>query len=328
MKTKLEKAQGMLVGLMVGDALGAPVEFGWSSTMIRSNWNGQMQDHRIPKGHYTDDTAMALCLADSLLECGGYNSYDVMNKYYRWANTGYRASENDGKPASDIGAQTASAIAMYTQQPVIRKNQPRHTGAGNGGIMRLAPAVIVSCDQPVVDAMNFAKITSRETHFSEEADAGAEVFSAMLWQALRLDDKQKVVDVSKYSTGETYDSVLQRAMFTKNLNDATELKDLGGYVVDAIKIAVWGFLNFDRINQGMLEVIRLGGDTDTNAAIYGQLAGAYYGHGAIPNEWIVDLRHHNDIKLIANRLFEQKPSKIIATRFEEDGSDVFREYGE
>lgn len=326
MKIKLAQAEGMLIGLAVGDALGAPVEFGWSAGMIRADWNGQMQDHRIPAGYYTDDTAMALCLADSLLNCSGYNSYDVMTRYLKWATVGYRASEGNGKPASDIGTQTASAIEMFVDHPVVTKQQLRHTGAGNGGIMRLAPAIIASCDQSIEVTMRLAKITSRETHFSEEADAGAEIFAAMLWQALRLDDKEKIIDVSEFSTGGVYDDILQRVMQTKNIDDDKKLEDLGGYVVDSIKIAVWGFLNFDSIRQGMIEVIRLGGDTDTNAAIYGQLAGAYYGYEAIPAEWLKDLYLHDDIKSIAKDLFEHKPKRIVMTRFEEDGKEVFKEF--
>ena len=76
-----DKSRGMLVGLAVGDALGAAVEFGFSAREIREKWRGEMMDHRLPAGYWTDDTAMALCLADSLLECGGYDSYDVMSKY-------------------------------------------------------------------------------------------------------------------------------------------------------------------------------------------------------------------------------------------------------
>lgn len=325
MKVELAQAEGILIGLAVGDALGAPVEFGWSADMIRADWNGQMQDHRIPAGYYTDDTAMALCLADSLLECGGYNSYDVMTKYLKWATVGYRASENNGKPASDIGTQTASAIEAFVDNPVVTKQRLRHTGAGNGGIMRLAPVVIASSDQSIRETMHLAKISSRETHFSEEADAGAEIFAAMLWQALRLDDKENIIDVSKYSTGGVYDEILQRIMQTKNIDDDKKLENLGGYVVDAMKIAVWGFLNFDSIRQGMIEVIRLGGDTDTNAAIYGQLAGAYYGYDAMPHDWLNDLYLKDEIKLIAKRLFNENPSEIIATRFEEDGEMIFKE---
>ena len=321
------RVEGMLVGLAVGDALGAPVEFGYSSGKIRDKWGEQYADHRIPAGYYTDDTAMALCLADSLLHVGGYNSYDVMSRYLKWATMGYR--ESTGNPAEDIGSQTSNAIEAFADSPAIAKEEIRSSSAGNGGIMRLAPALIATAEQDITTAMRLAKISSRETHFSYEADAGAELFGAMLWKALRATDKQEVVDVEAYSTDESYDGILSEIRESSDKDSEEVLRDLGGYVVDALRIAVWGFLNHENFRDGMVAVIRLGGDTDTNAAIYGQLAGAYYGYDDIPEEWLHGLYLHDEIKLVASELFDKQPYMITATRFEEDGDGLFRElYGQ
>lgn len=313
----------MLVGLAVGDALGAPVEFGYSSASIRLEWNAEMQDHRIPKGYYTDDTAMALCLADSLLECGGYNSYDVMTKYLRWSTDGYRDAE--GNPASDIGNQTRAAISEFIDNPSVYKDTPRTSNAGNGSIMRLAPVVIACYDEDSRDCRKLAKISARETHYSEEAEAGTELFAALLHNALHRKDKRSVVEATDFSSSDAYVSVRSRVMEVQHNDfDPSTLENLGGYVVDALKIAVWGFLNFDNFRQGMIEVIRLGGDTDTNAAIYGQLAGAYYGYDAIPENWLNELYYRDELKELADNLLKEKPRKIIQTRFEED-CEYFRE---
>lgn len=277
-----------------------------------------MQAHRIPAGHYTDDTAMALCLGDSLLACGGYNSYDVMSRYLRWASAGYRSST--GLPADDIGTQTVRAIEQFADRPVITRDQPRTDSAGNGGIMRLAPAVIASGTQPISEVLRLCRISSRETHYSHEADAGAEIFGAMLHGALHEYDKIDVVDVKKHSTGTSYDEVYTRIAQIDQSASPNDLSDRGGYVVDAIKIARWAFLCFDSFAQGMTEVIRLGGDTDTNACIYGQLAGAYYGYEAIPRIWRDELAHEADIRQLAGELYQKQSSAIIATRFEEDTS--------
>lgn len=318
-----DRAEGMLVGLAIGDALGAPVEFGYSSDDIKRDWDGQMQDHRIPKGFYTDDTAMALCLADSLLACQGYNSYDVMTRYSRWASEGYRDSE--GEPASDIGSQTNHAIVSFRQNPVIAKHAPRIASAGNGGIMRIAPVIIATAHQPVEDAMTLAKLSSRETHYSYEADASAEIFGAMLHRALTAIDKQQVIAVLDLSTGPVFDDIIRRVIKTIPRESEALLCDRGGYVVDAIAIAVWGFMNFDTFDDGIIAVIKLGGDTDTNAAIYGQLAGAFYGYSSISNQWQVDLYQEQDIKKIAGSLYKLKFCDVVETRFEEDGDDIFKD---
>ncbi len=313
----IDSARGMLVGLAVGDALGAPVEFGYSSEEIQREWKQEMQDHRIPKGYYTDDTAMALCLADSLLERGGYDSYDVMAKYTRWVDEGYRDSE--GVPASDVGNQTAAAIEGFKNYPIVYKNRQRLSSAGNGSIMRLAPVAIACSEEESRDCRRLAKISARETHYSEEAEAGTELFAAFLYNTTQWKDKRSLIHSTDFATSDAYVSVWSRVIdVTKEDFDPTTLVDLGGYIIDSLKIAIWGFLKFDSFRDGMIAVIKLGGDTDTNAAIYGQLAGGYYGYSAIPEEWLNDLYLLDEIMEVADRLYEKKPSKIIQTRFEED----------
>lgn len=318
-----DRIRGIFAGLVVGDALGAPFEFGYTADMIRTKWSGEMQNHRLPKGYYTDDTAMALCLADSLLECGGYDSYDVMKKYQKWANEGYRDAEE--KPASDIGRQTQEAIAQFAKHPVVRKDSPRTHSAGNGCIMRLAPVIIACHDESSWDCSKLAKISARETHYSDEAEAGAELFAALLYNALRLRDKRHIVMATDFASSDTYVRVWSRVMdVLEDDFDPETLKGLGGYVVDSLRIAVWGFLSFSSFKQGMIEIIRLGGDTDTNAAIYGQLAGAYYGYSRIPKEWLYDTYKLEDVMGLAKDLCATQPFKIFATRFEEDGENIFR----
>ena len=120
--TRKDRARGMLVGLAVGDALGAPVEFLPESSSFHILEMGDLVAHfhenmRLPKGVWTDDTEMALCLADSLLACGGYDSYDIMMKFAAWCDNGYRTY--DGRPAVDVGRQTLKAIEDFKKESVI-----------------------------------------------------------------------------------------------------------------------------------------------------------------------------------------------------------------
>lgn len=315
-----DKAQGMLVGLAIGDALGANLEFTIRNHRDITDEKIGMYDGMWPKGAWTDDTSMALCLGNSLVECGGYDSYDVMEKYRKWAKKGYCSYDN--KPAGDVGIQTLSAIERFENEPFIDKYDQRSERAGNGTIMRLAPVVIATTNLPINDTVKLAQNSARETHYSWEAEAGAEVFAAMLCQAMELENKEEIVHVEEFSTGEIYDDILERALKSSEKDHKVYLEDLGGYVVDALAIALWGFRNFDNFEDGMRAVIKLGGDTDTNGAIYGQLAGAYYGYEAIPEEWRNNLLREREIKELANKLLALKECPILRTRFEEDDGKV------
>jgi ADP-ribosyl-[dinitrogen reductase] hydrolase len=304
-----DKLRGMLIGLAVGDALGALYEF----DSIAVNAKPQMRTVGEVTGVWTDDTSMALCLADSLLEMGGYDSYDVMAKYSDWMTTGYRSFYNFGE---GIGGQTQNAIRQFIDRdPVVPAARERSTQAGNGSIMRLAPIVIATHRLPIEQTIKLAQVSARETHYSAEAEAGTEILAAALRNALVLTDKQAIVRVTEYATDTMFSDVLARV-----LEPATQaqLTNLGGYVVDGLRIAFWAFLLYDDIAEAFEAIIRLNGDTDTNAAIYGQLAGAYYGYSAIPKAWRDNLYEETVISDLSRQLASMPSCKIIRTRFEED----------
>ncbi len=332
------RARGMLVGLAVGDALGAPVEFGYNSRDIEALGDkiAHFQDSPLGEaGSWTDDTSMALCLADSLLECGGYNSYDIMKKYLLWATTEYRTC--DGLPAADIGGQTREALQRFCDEPVVAADEEKEWSAGNGPIMRLAPIVIANTfsdadydskleNKDLWPLTNMAILSCRETHNSIAAECVTGYFATALYAAIRGFNKTDICSYAErgpYKENADYDrfwldnvdSLVNR---WRKKNDGSELRDLGGYIVDAYAIALWGFVNSDSFEDGMLKVLRLGGDTDTNGAIYGQLAGAYYGYEAIPEEWRKGVVLADELVEIADKLLAMPECPVIRTRFEDD----------
>jgi ADP-ribosyl-[dinitrogen reductase] hydrolase len=308
----MDKLRGMLIGLAVGDALGALYEF----DPIALNAKPEMRSVGDTTGVWTDDTSMALCLADSLLEMGGYDSYDVMAKYSDWMTTGYRSFYNFGE---GIGGQTQSAIRQFIdREPIVPTTRERSTQAGNGSIMRLAPIVIATHRLPIEQTIKLAQVSARETHYSAEAEAGTEILAATLRRALVLSDKQDIVRVTEYATDTMYNDVLARVL---ELATQAQLKNLGGYVVDGLRIAFWAFLHYDDIAEAFEAIIRLNGDTDTNAAIYGQLAGAYYGYNAIPRVWRDILYEEKEISDLSRQLASMPSCKIIRTRFQEDEAE-------
>ena len=351
-----DRARGMLVGLAIGDALGAPVEFLPEPSDFQIKEMGDKIEHfhrnyRAPEGVWTDDTEMALCIADSLIDKNGYDSYDIMRRFKAWSEEGYRTY--DGKPACDVGRQTMRAIEDFERYPIISENETTDS-AGNGAIMRLAPIIIANSfldknyptlqddykkDGLIVDSednygeyielkdieptIDMAVLSCRETHNSIAAEATTALFATMLYCALHGLLKNHIASYcSRWIMNEEYDqfylenskSLIDRALE----KDGEKLCNLGGYIVDAFAIALWGLFNFDNFKDGMMAVIRLGGDTDTNGAIYGQLAGAYYGYKAIPEEWRRNVYLADELVEIADKLLEMKKCPIIRTRFEDD----------
>ena len=249
-----------------------------------------------------------------MLECGGYDSWNVMDKYCKWQSEGYRSYFDYGE---GIGMQTLLMLDMYASgYAIVHKTMNRSDGAGNGVVMRLAPVVIAAYGKrDVRDVIRLAQVSARETHYSYEAEAAAEVFAAILHNAIHLKDKTDIIDVSKYSTGAHYDQLLNKL---KERAETDKLKNKPGYVVYTLQIALWGFMSYGTFEDGMLAVMCLGGDVDTTMAVYGQLAGAYYGINAIPNEWRRDVYQGNDIIELADKLAAMDDCPVLYTRFEED----------
>ena len=316
----LDRARGMLVGLAVGDALGVPVEFGYVAQDIIANIDKikTMIPYAGERGLWSDDTSMALCMGDSLVENEGYDSYDVMTKYLMWRDQGYNSLVGMG---FGIGRQTDVAISAFEKDPVVHKEVEKEYSAGNGGIMRIAPAVIARKNDDIEDVIELGRISARETHNSLMVEMTAEIFSAALYMALHGEDKEKIIaDCDKYISDDLRESYNQEKtnIFDRVAGDGENLKDLGGYTVDALTIALWGLKNADNFEDGMIKVICKSGDADTNCAIYGQLAGAYFGYKGIPQAWLETTQRQPEIKALADRLFAMKKCPIIATRFEED----------
>lgn len=355
-----DKARGMLIGLAVGDALGAPVEFLPSPSDFYIKEMGDKIAHfhknsRLPAGVWTDDTSMALCIADSLLANKGYNSYDIMDRFHKWCYSDYRKHP---QAPLDVGNQTLKALDEYEKSKIVTRGTAKTESAGNGPIMRLAPIIIantfLSKDYPtlkdgykagslVVDpgdddsefidgkeiapTLKMAELSCRETHDSIAACAVTEMFATVLYCALHGLEKHHILTYSsRWIKNQNYDD-----FWLSNIEDLQQrpLKkddqiflDLGGYIVDTFAIAMWGLVNFKNFKDGMLAVIRLGGDTDTNAACYGQIAGAYYGYNAIPDEWRKGIYMADEIVEIADKLLEMDECTIKCSRFEDD--DFFK----
>jgi ADP-ribosyl-[dinitrogen reductase] hydrolase len=313
-----DKYTGCFVGLAIGDTLGMSVEFETRGSFKPRTKPAAGGPFDLPLGYWTDDTSMALCLADSLLEKHGYDSFDVMDKYYAWWHTGYRSSTGS---CFDIGNQVSTAINRYKLdgRAVVDIDTKRLTSAGNGSIMRLAPVIIAAhaSGQSIEAAMEFARISARETHYSREAEAGTAIFGALLYNAFDGVQKTNIFAFGQYPQNEEFSAIIRILKAAKD-QTAETLKPTG-YIVNSLEAAVWAFMNHDRFEQGVLAAVNLGGDADTIGAIYGQLGGAFYGHQAIPESWRSVLYEETEIIDLASRLAGLKTCSVLRTRFAEDG---------
>ena len=311
----LSRARGALVGLAVGDAVGTTNEFKVASTFEPITDMVGGGPFLLKPGQWTDDTSMALCLADSLLANGHYDSFDVMERYQRWFSKGYRSSTDR---CFDIGGQVRAALFDFEHEQRVPVTAERSNRAGNGAIMRLAPVVIAGFEhREIREIVVTAGLSARETHYSVEAEAGTEVFAALLVGALLGWAPEHIINVGWASTGPAFDEMAARVISTDPAERASWESETSGYIVHGLRLAVHGLLDFGSFDEAVLAIANMGGDADTNAAIYGQLGGAYFGVEAIPASWRSTLYQGEEIDELARALVDLR-LKPPVTRFDED----------
>jgi ADP-ribosylglycohydrolase len=304
MTTTLERFRGCLLGLAAGDALGATTQFYPPGTFEQlSDIIGGGSFHLKP-GQWTDDTSMALCLATSLVETGRFDPLDQMQRYWRWYSEGYLSSKSY---AFDIGGATRASLERFhhTGDPFSGKADPQ--SAGNGSLMRLAPVSLFYATQPEV-AIEKAGESSYTTHGACQAADACRYFAGLLVGVLQGVSKEELLSTS-YSPipgyWQEYSLHPEIAAIAKGSFKSKEPPEIynGGYVVPALEAALWAFNRSTDFRSGALLAANLGDDADTVAAIYGQIAGAFYGVESIPAGWREKLSRLETIEELAARLF-------------------------
>lgn len=293
---KKDRFRGGLVGLAVGDAVGTSVEFcPRGSFKPLTDMIGGGPFH-LRAGQWTDDTSMALCLAESLVECGGFNARDQMERYCRWEETGYFSSTGE---CFDIGNTVASALRRFRQtgDPFAGSKDPH--SAGNGCIMRLAPIPMFFYPD-IEKAEHFAAESSRTTHGAQECLDACRLLARVIIRALDGRPKEEVLlgDRKTFEGSPKIVSIARGAYLQKG-----EFEIRGsGYVVESLEAALWCFHQTNTFYEAILRAANLGDDADTTAAVCGQVAGAFYGESNIPDHWLKKLTLYQEIRSLADRL--------------------------
>lgn len=271
-----DRLLGSFLGLAIGDAVGTTVEFRARDTFEPVTDMVGKGPFNLPVGYFTDDTSMALCLAESLIEHPKLDRNDLLNRFSKWYREGVNSPTGR---CFDIGTTTRSAIVNWEKNGTVLNN----TGpwdAGNGSIMRLAPAVIkyhTDSDRAIATAI----MQGETTHGSVEACDSCDLLARVLLTAYVTDDKNAVLNVD--AQDHWADSV-KNILTTLDVS-RDEVKS-SGYVIHTLHAALWSFKNTDNFRDAILLATNLGEDTDTVAAVTGQIAGAFYGMSGIPIMWL------------------------------------------
>jgi ADP-ribosylglycohydrolase len=314
-----------MMGLVVGDALGVPVQF-MTRSEIRSRAQGPVTGmesggaYDMPDGTWSDDSSMALATMASLQDKKNVDLNDIMLQFVKWEVKGEYTPFGE---AFDEGNTCSSAIYDYIAHlDAATCGKKGEYANGNGALMRILPACLYYCDRQ-------KKICTSE----DEAIYGIHAISALThnhlrsqmccgiyyFMAKRLIDGagkavqlqqllQEGIDAGLKYYGKDIRNLTEMA-YLGRLFDLNELKDTpdekilsSGYVIDTIEAAVWCLITTDTLKDCLLKAVNLGDDTDTVAAVAGGLAGLYYGYEQIPEEWLKVIQRRDWIEELCRNM--------------------------
>ena len=240
---------------------------------------------------------MALCLATSLVEMGGFDPTDQMDRYCRWLKEGYLSS--NGR-CFDIGNATHASLQRYqkTGNPYSGSSDPG--SAGNGSIMRLAPIPMFFFQD--LKALEFyAAESSRTTHAAVECIDACRLYSRITWRALKGMSKEETL----LGDRDGFDAVPKILGIARGeyITKAESQIRGSGYVVESLEAALWCFYHTTTFQEAILAAVNLGDDADTTAAVCGQVAGAFYGETGIPARWMERLALREVICGLAEQMY-------------------------
>jgi len=308
-----DRQAGALLGLAVGDALGAAVEFCEPGSFAPVSGYRAGGPHGLNAGEWTDDTSLALALADSISSVG-WDLNDQANRYVNWWRNG-KYSVNGH--CFDIGMTTRSSLATFERRGDARRCGPTNDhSSGNGSIMRLAPVPIryVGLFPDDIDRLaDLATESSLPTHASEKCLSACRYMATIMCGLIVGQDRSEVLSEDwpgLYALREVSHldpEVDEVASGSFRKRQPPEIAG-SGYVVKSLEAALWAFHDANSFEEAVLRAVNLGDDADTTGAVCGQLAGAYWGKSGIPEPWVAELAKRELIEDTIANLIETSAS--------------------
>jgi ADP-ribosyl-[dinitrogen reductase] hydrolase len=281
-----DRRRGALIGLAVGDALGAAVEFKSPGSFAPVTGYRNGGPHRLEAGEWTDDTSMAMALADSIATAG-WDLNDQADRYVQWWKTG-KYSVN-GR-CFDIGITTRSALGSFlADKDALTSGDRSERASGNGSIMRLAPMPIRYAHlypNKVEEISRLAEESSLPTHASDQCVSACRYLATVLAALIHGEDRAEVLSPDWQPLQQLNDIKPLHPLIQEVAQGSFRLKQPpgiqgSGWVVKSLEASLWAFHDADTFEEAVLKAVNLGDDADTTGAICGQLAGAYWGESGI-----------------------------------------------
>ena len=313
MREKINIWLNGIMGVVVGDALGCPVQFESSEEVARHPVTGMRGygTFNLPEGSWTDDSSLTIALLESIRRTGGIDLTDIMGNFMKWL---YEGEFTPYGHSYDIGHGTMQAIDRYRRDRNARKcGGDEEWNNGNGSLMRIMPACIyctvmessgMYSDRDAIDVIHSV---GSLTHAHIRSNIACGLYFFMVKRILLGEGSLQ----ERMQEGLTQGFAFYESCLTdkENLHYYDRLQDLAvfktvpadkirstGYVVDALEAAVWSLITTDRFDLALLKAVNLGDDTDTVGAIAGGLAGLYYGYASIPEDWISAIKRREWIE--------------------------------
>ncbi len=278
--------RGTLIGLAVGDALGAAVEFKSPGSFKPVTGYRSGGPHGLNAGEWTDDTSMALALAESIAQVG-WDLNDQAQRYVEWWRKGEYSVNGT---CFDIGITTRAALSNFlSDKNALTSGDRSDRASGNGSIMRLAPVPIRYAHHYANELHELSRLveeSSIPTHASEQCVSACRYLATVLAALINGEDREKVLSPDW--------KPLQRLNEIKPLHPLVQKIAEGsfrqkhppeiegsGWVIKSLEASLWAFHDADSFDEAVLKAVNLGYDADTTGAICGQLAGAFWGESGI-----------------------------------------------
>lgn len=301
------KYTGCLIGLAVGDALGAPFEF-WSGKKVNEhidtkglNMHAFLRGEvEFPTGFYTDDTSQMICLAESLVE-KGFDLDDQFQRYRSWFFEGYATPFGDTQYG--IGQQTLKVL-MMPKRPSHNVEIHIEKAGGNGSLMRCAPIGLkYQGDYNEINDKSFR--ASHLTHPNRIASWSCVVLNTIISLCIDGYDKRQVLQIIRKRFKNELPTEIIECISTDytSMNSADHV--VCGYSLTTLGVALWAWLTSETFEMSIERAIRLGSDTDTFAAVTGAITGSYYGIDKIPNVWKAGVLRSEYIQQLGERLMDK-----------------------